>query len=147
MKVLLDTNVILRCTNPSAPEHVAVVESIRGLISRGDTCCVCTQSIAELWAVLTRPIVANGYGLEPDDTRARVDTIFSTFTLLPDSPSLFAAWLDLCSSHQVRGRQVFDARIVAMMSTAGITRIVTLNPTDFTRYSMIEVIVPRMTLD
>ena len=147
MKILLDTNVILRCTNPGAPEHAAVVESIRGIVSRGDTCCVCAQSIAEIWAVLTRPIVANGYGLEPDDTRARIDTILSTLTLLPDSPGLFAAWLDLCSSHQVRGRQVFDARIVALMSTTGIARLVTLNPTDFTRFSMIEVIVPRTGLE
>jgi predicted nucleic acid-binding protein len=44
--------------------------------------------------------------------------------------------------HAVKGKQVHDARLVAMMEAHGITHILTLNGADFARYPGIVVIDP-----
>lgn len=142
MRVLLDTNIILRRTNPAAPEYTAVVASLQSLVVQGHTCCVCAQNLVELWAVMTRPLSSNGLALDPGEARRRIDTVLASLTFVHDPPVLFMSWLDLCTTHEVRGRQVFDARLVALMVGTGIDRFVTLTPVDFTRYPMIELIVP-----
>lgn len=57
--VLLDTNILLRRTDPGAPEYAAVAASLQSLLEHGDPCCICSQSLVELWAVLTRMICCN----------------------------------------------------------------------------------------
>jgi predicted nucleic acid-binding protein len=140
--VLLDTNILLRQMNPDAPEHASVAAALRSLTEHAETVCICAQNIVELWAVLTRPTSANGMGLSPAETRRRIDAIMRLIPLIPDPPGLLAAWLDLCAAHDVRGRQVYDARLVALMHTASIASLVTLNPLDFARYRALNVIVP-----
>jgi predicted nucleic acid-binding protein len=81
-------------------------------------------------------------GKEPGDVRLEVDDLLRVFTLVPDPANLLSEWLEVCTAHQVRGRQAFDARLVALMVASGITRFVTLNAVDFGRYPMIELIVP-----
>ena len=142
MRVLLDTNVLLRKTNPTAPEHGVVSAAIASAVGRGDACCVCSQTLVELWAVMTRPISSNGLGLEPADARAKVDTITLTLELVPDPPTLFQRWLELCTHSGVRGRQVYDARLAALMVESGIPQFMTLNPADFSRFPTIKLIVP-----
>jgi hypothetical protein len=43
----------------------------------------------------------------------------------------------------VSGKQVHDARIVALMQALGVTRLLTLNPSDFSRYPEITIIEPQ----
>lgn len=45
-------------------------------------------------------------------------------------------------TRRVSGVQVHDARLAAMMTTNGITQIVTFNTTDFIRFAEIEAIHP-----
>lgn len=46
-------------------------------------------------------------------------------------------------AHNVSGVQVHDARLVAAMRVHGVSRILTFNDKDFTRYADIEVVHPR----
>jgi hypothetical protein len=52
---------------------------------------------------------------------------------VPDEAGIYEKWRDLVDEHRVAGRQVFDARLVAIMLTAEIKWIVTFNRADFTR--------------
>jgi predicted nucleic acid-binding protein len=45
-------------------------------------------------------------------------------------------------TYDVKGRNVFDARLVAVMLTYGITHILTMNRADFQRYAGITVEEP-----
>jgi predicted nucleic acid-binding protein len=63
-------------------------------------------------------------------------------TLLPDSPDAYPRWKDLIVTHGVRGVQVHDAKLVALMTLHGVTHILTLNPKDFARYSAISAVTP-----
>lgn len=143
MIALLDTNILLRYANPASPEHTAVASKLEAITRAGDLCAVCSQTLVELWAVVTRPVAANGMGLPASEARLRINALCRSFAFVGDPPSLFTTWLDLCTSHEVQGRQAYDARLVALMVAAGIERLVTLNPIDFARYKdVIDVSVP-----
>lgn len=143
MNVLLDTSIVLRAGGIAGPSSGIVPLVLARLVKEGGVPCVCAQVVTEMWAVLTRSAAANGAGLEPAQARAEVDRALAAFPLLPDPPALFTTWLQLCTAHEVRGRQVYDARLAAFMLAGGITRVVTLNPQDFARFSGVEVIVPK----
>jgi predicted nucleic acid-binding protein len=56
-------------------------------------------------------------------------------TVLSEPNSAYLRWKTLVYKHGVMGRQVHDARIVAVMSACRIKRILTLNEADFARYA------------
>jgi len=143
VKILRDTNILLRPSNRRTPELAAITESLDTLIAQGHGRCICAQSVAELWATLTRPLAANGFGFEPAEARRRIEILLGSLTFIPDPPTLFSSWLALYTSHRVRGRQVYDARLVALMTASGITKFARLNSQDFARYAELELIVPR----
>lgn len=61
-KYLLDTNVVLRLSNPSDDQHELVTEAIATLLTQGDEYYLTEQVLIELWVVATRPINVNGLG-------------------------------------------------------------------------------------
>jgi predicted nucleic acid-binding protein len=65
------------------------------------------------------------------------------FTVLDESVAVYQAWKGLVESHGVSGVQVHDARLVAAMQVYNVSRILTFNAGDFTRYKQIEIITPQ----
>ena len=65
MRVLLDTNILLRLVATQAPEHADVVRAVASLLSRGEEPVICGQVLIELWVVATRPASVNGFGWTP----------------------------------------------------------------------------------
>ncbi len=51
-------------------------------------------------------------------------------------------WLDIVSMHKVLGKRTHDARIAAVMITAAINHILTLNPSDFSNIPEMTVVHP-----
>jgi hypothetical protein len=77
---------------------------------------------------------------QADAELARVLGLFPL--LFPDTAGIFPEWRRLVVAHQVGGRGAHDARLVAAMAVHGITRLVTFNTADFSRYSGITVLDP-----
>jgi len=143
MLVLVDSGILLRLLEPSDPQHAAIRGAVRALRSRGDTLVTAAQSAAEFGNVCTRPAAARGgYGLSIADADRRLRVIERLFHVLPDSPAAYQVWRGLLVAHAVRGVQVHDARLVALMQVNGITHILTLNGGDFARYRDIIPIAP-----
>ena len=63
-------------------------------------------------------------------------------TFLPDSEEVYSIWRRLVMAHDVRGVQVHDARLAAIMQAYGLTRILTMNQPDFLRYENVQAIHP-----
>ncbi len=57
------------------------------------------------------------------------------FRLLPDTPDIYTEWRRLVVEVGVSGVQVHDAWIAACLRVHGVTRLLTFNTKDFTRYS------------
>jgi hypothetical protein len=52
---------------------------------------------------------------------------------LPETPAIYPAWKALVTALAVIGKQVHDARLVAVCHVHGVTHLLTFNVTHFTR--------------
>ena len=57
----------------------------------------------------------------------------ATFPLLAETPAIFPAWKALVGGLGVIGKQVHDARLVAVCHAHGVTHLLTFNISHFTR--------------
>ncbi|HZK89796.1 MAG TPA: type II toxin-antitoxin system VapC family toxin [Stellaceae bacterium] len=141
MSVLLDTNVLLRRTQPAHEHHGVAVESVARLLEAGEAVHVTPQNMSEFWNVATRPVAHNGMGFSVAATAAEIAKIEQLLVLLPDIPALYERWKGLVLRHRVVGAKVHDARLVAAMLVHRVPRILTFNTGDFSRYR-VEVLHP-----
>jgi predicted nucleic acid-binding protein len=141
MSVLVDTNVLLRRTQPDHESHALAVESVARLLESGEPVCFTPQIASEFWNVVTRPQPQNGLGLSVAFAASELAKIEQVLTLLPDLPATYLEWKRLVLTHGVSGAKVHDARLVAAMNVHGMRRILTFNDADFRRYD-IEVLHP-----
>jgi predicted nucleic acid-binding protein len=141
MSVLVDTNVLLRRTQPTHELYTLAVESVALLLSTGEPVYFTLQNISEFWNVVTRPAASNGLGFTPSLALAEVVKIERILMLLPDTPAIYNEWRRLVVQHGVIGSKVHDARLVAAMNVHGVDRMLTFNTGDFSRYP-IEVLHP-----
>jgi predicted nucleic acid-binding protein len=147
MRYLLDTGILLRIINREAAMHDQIRRAVRLLKAQGHIVVTTFQNVSEFWNVCTRPVEARGgLGLTLDETRRRLRTIERITTILPDSAETYACWKQLVLDHGVRGTQVHDAKLVAMMSVHGITHLLTLNPGDFARYPGVTALTPEQVI-
>ena len=75
MSILVDTNVLLRRTQPGHPQYGVAVESVRRLLAGGEPVHYTLQNIAEFWNVLTRPVASNGMGVSVATALVEVEKI------------------------------------------------------------------------
>lgn len=139
---LIDTNVLLRLSHHDDLQHLLVKTALDQLDRQGLELYYSMQNIAEFWNVSTRPTEQNGYGLSISETNSRLAAIELIMSLLPDNKRVYSNWRQLVIDHEVRGVQVHDARLVAVMQAYGLPRILTLNDADFARYTAIQAIHP-----
>lgn len=142
MAILIDTNILLRSLQPHHP-HCAIVErAVSALRTRGETLKVTAQNLIEFWAVATRPTSENGLGMTVEMAGRELTVLKRLFSLLPEAAPVFEEWERLVITHRVSGKNTHDARVVAAMNMHGITRILTFNVQDFTRYPNIFAVHP-----
>jgi len=142
-KYLIDTNILLRLSRQTDPQHLLVKSALDELNRQAAEFYFALQNMAEFWNACTRPTPQNGFGLTGAEAEREATAIERVMILLPDTHQVYSIWRQLVVSHHVRGVQVHDARLVAVMVAHGVTHILTLNQADFTRYAHIEAVHPR----
>jgi predicted nucleic acid-binding protein len=140
--ILLDTNLLLRLSDGGSPDQPVAEQAIANLRLRGDVPCITVQNIIEFWAVATRPVEVNGLGWSTQQTTAEVEHLRKRFHLLDDSEDVLAKWLTLVTTHDIKGKKVHDARLVAVMQVHKVTHLLTFNTDDFRGYPEIILIHP-----
>jgi predicted nucleic acid-binding protein len=139
---LVDTNVLLRITRRSDPQHKLVDAALARLAGQGTLLHYTHQNIAELWNAMTRPVARNGLGLTASEAEREVQAIESGMLLLPDSEAVYREWRRIVVQHGVLGIQVHDARLAAAMYVHGVGHILTFNVVDFSRFSGLSAVNP-----
>ena len=143
MRYLLDSGVLLRLLNQADVIHPVVREAVLLLRARGHVCVTGLQNLCEFWNVCTRPATARGgLGWNFDQTYRRLRIIERFIEVLPDRPEVLVQWRALVVQHRVQGVQAHDTRLAALMQVHGVTNLVTLNPKDFARFSLISPMTP-----
>jgi predicted nucleic acid-binding protein len=134
MAYLVDTNLLLRSSQPSSPLYRLANTAVAALLTRGEAVHIVPQNLIEFWAVATRPVMSNSLGLSVADACQELQRLKILLLLLPEENALYATWENLVYSVGVSGKQVHDARLVAAMHVHRISHILTFNGSDFARY-------------
>jgi predicted nucleic acid-binding protein len=139
MKILLDTNILLRLSEKNHPHYQHALESVRRLAADGNTFCIGSQTVSEFLAVATRSIADRGLGMDQTTADAELGKVTSAIEILYDSPAVLSELRRLVVAHRVIGKSVHDTRLVATMNVHGIKDILTFNMPDFARFVGINV--------
>src|SRR6266446_3234835 len=144
---LVDTNILLRITRRTDPQHKVVDTALARLAGQGAALYYTHQNIAELWNAMTRPIARNGLGLTAAEAEREVHAIESGMSLLPDSEAVYREWRRIVVQYSVSGVQVHDARLAAAMYVHAVNHLLTLNVADFSRFTGLTAVHPNTPLD
>lgn len=142
MRVLLDTNVLLRFGNRGQAQHQLARDAITGIRESGHECVLVPQVLYEYWVVATRPAENNGLDMTTSAAETAVAEFVSTFSVLRDERGVFQQWRNLVVTHDIKGKLAHDARLVAAMLRHGVTKLLTFNVADFAQFASIEVFTP-----
>lgn len=134
MIYLTDTNILLGVVHRVDARYPIVQAAVHKLWADGYELQTTSQNFSEFWNVSTRPINRNGFGRTLSETDVLLQDLEQLFPLLPDLPDVYPRWRRLVVDYSVSGVQVHDARLVATMIFHDVTRILTFNTRDFTRY-------------
>jgi predicted nucleic acid-binding protein len=55
-RYLLDTNILLRASDPSQTNYELTLQAIVTILEQGDECVLVAQVLYEYWVVATRPV-------------------------------------------------------------------------------------------
>jgi predicted nucleic acid-binding protein len=133
MAVLVDTSILGRLANAADAQHAVATRAVLELHRRGEVLHVTPQVLVEFRNVATRPAAINGLGLPAADAEALAATFESRFPLLVETPDIYPAWKAIVGALGVTGKQVHDARLVAVCHAHGVTNLLTFNVSHFAR--------------
>ncbi|MFN0138168.1 MAG: type II toxin-antitoxin system VapC family toxin [Phycisphaerae bacterium] len=139
---MIDTIVLARLIEGNPDASRAAERTLKASLRGPQFGLVCAQVIQEFWVVATRPVTANGLGLEPVAANECVSEFLRTFLFLPHPPELFSKWRELVMRTETRGKTAHDTKLVALMELVGVERVMTFNSRDFRRFPNVEVVVP-----
>ena len=142
MKVLIDTNLLVRLDDQAHATHAEAVAAIGVLKANGHECVLVPQVLYEYWVVATRPIQVNGLGMDIALAEQAIDEWMALFRVLLDERGIFVRWKSLVATYQVRGKTAHDTRLVAAMQRHGVSSLLTFNGPDFARFQAIQVYSP-----
>ncbi|MDB5389452.1 MAG: hypothetical protein JWM11_5098 [Planctomycetaceae bacterium] len=133
MAHLVDTSVLARLANKADQFHSVATQAVMALHRRGEILHVTSQNLTEFRNVATRPTAVNGLGLSAIDTEAIAEVWEAMFPLLAETPAIFPAWKVLVGNLGIIGKQVHDARLVAVCHVHAVTHLLTFNVSHFVR--------------
>lgn len=133
MTILIDTSILSRLANRADVDHGLAQAAVAELHRRGEVLRITAQNLIEFRNFATRPAAANGLGLSTAGAASLAATFESSFPLLEETPAIDPAWRAIADALGVIGKQVHDARLVAICHAHGVTHLMTFNVGHFTR--------------
>jgi predicted nucleic acid-binding protein len=136
--VFVDTSVIVAASVAEHPSHATARDTIDRLVRDRTPLCFSPQVCREILVVLTRqPVAGRTFTLE--EALAVLAGWRSATNLLIENVAVVDTLETLVERHAVRGKQVHDCNLVAVMLVHKVDRLLTRNPTDFKRFKEITV--------
>lgn len=143
LRYAVDTNILLRLSERIHPQFDLISTAMRRLVIQGAEFCFAPQNLGEFWNASTRPPQQNGFGRSIEETRQLLDSIQRRMKLLTETERVCTVWQRLRVTCEVRGVQVHDAHLAAVLEVHGVTHLLTFNCTDFKRFPGLTAVNPR----
>lgn len=131
MSFLIDTNVLGRLANVADPKFADADRAIHVLRQRGEMLHLTAQNLIEYRNFATRPISVNGLGMTAAAAESKGAIFEASFSFLKETADIYPAWKSLASAAGVIGKQVHDARLVAVCHVHKVTHLLTFNTAHF----------------
>jgi len=84
------------------------------------------------------PISANGLGLKPLDALANIAAFCGACFVVDEKETVRTKLRELIRTHDLRGKRIHDANLVATMAAHGISKLITENRGDFDIFEQVE---------
>jgi predicted nucleic acid-binding protein len=130
---LVDTSILARLANTADSFYPVATRAVLELHRRGEVLHVTPQNLVEFRNVATRPVSLNGLGLAHADAEAKAAAFETVFPLPVETPDIFPLWKAVVGTLAVVGKQVHDARLVAVRHVHHVTHMLTFNVPHFAR--------------
>jgi len=137
MAILIDTSVLGRLANRADPSHAIAASAVAELHRRGEVLHITPQNLIEFRNFATRPVSANGLGLGSSAAEGLASTFEAAFPLLAETADIYPAWKTIVGAIGVIGKQVHDARLVAVCHVNSVTHLLTFNVQHFVRMASV----------
>jgi predicted nucleic acid-binding protein len=131
--MLIDTSVLCRLANRADVAHQVATRAVAELHRRGELLHLTPQNLVEFRNFATRPVGANGLGLAASAAEGLGTSFEAAFPLLDETPDIYPAWKAIVAAFGVTGKQVHDARLVAICHARGVSHLLTFNVAHFAR--------------
>jgi len=131
MKVLFDTSVIVAASLPQHPSHApcfAQLQAAKLLQIHG---CLSTHSLAEVYSVLTR--MPSQPRMSPTEAKTLIERCLQYLEAIPLQTADYQSAIAQVTALKLPGGGIFDALIAQAALKVSADRILTLNPSHFTR--------------
>jgi predicted nucleic acid-binding protein len=128
---LVDTSILVRLANRADPSYSVADRAVVELHLRGEVLHLTPQNLIEFRNVATQPVDVNGLGLSPAAAETKAASFETLFPLLSETPDIYRAWKALVAGAGVIGKQVHDARLVAVCHIYRIGHLLTFNAAHF----------------
>ena len=139
--VFVDTNILIYHQLVQSPWHGAARQKLQDLQKAGHPLWISRQIIREYLAALSGPgVLAQPVAMTT--LIGHVQSFQSQFLIAEDGPVVTGELLILLASVSCGGKQVHDANIVATMLAHNLSKLLTNNVADFTRFASWITIVP-----
>ena len=145
-QLFVDTNILLTATDESRPLYSAATQILDGSFGQDLRLGASGQVLREYLVVATRPTEVNGLGLSVPDALTNIDEFARHLDLYDETMAVSTRLRQLALDHDLRGKRLHDANIVATMSVHGISTLLTQNGSDFAPFNDITVVaIPNIT--
>src|SRR5262245_20265833 len=116
MSYLVDTNILIRRSEPGHAMHQVALDAVKFLARQGHKLHIVPQNLYEFWVVCTRPTSVNGLGKTAAEAVVELANLKSLFHWLDETQAFYGVWQQLVASIPVIGKNAHDARLVAAIS-------------------------------
>lgn len=130
--LFIDTNTLVYANVAESPYHAQALNAIQTAGQAGRPLWISRQILREYLATMTRP---QAFATLPRETvLQQVIKFVERFKVADDTPAVTQQLLALISNHQIGGKQVHDANIVATMQANSVPCLLTHNVKDFKQF-------------
>lgn len=137
-RIFVDTNVLLAATDTTRDRHAEAISFLNGGLTGEQRIFATSQILREYLVVATRPIEVNGLALSPSDASDNVRRFQRFIQILPEDTETSTHLLTLIREHDLSGKRIHDANLVASMLRHGLRKLKTFNPVDFKVFADLE---------
>jgi len=142
MSSTVDANILVYASNESAKEHARAKNLVDGLVAGPALTTLFWPVLLSYLRIVTHPRIFER-PLPPDIAASAIDRLLSapTVQIVGEGPTFWAAYRSFDIGQAIKGNDVPDAAIVALMIANGVSTIYTRDR-GFRRFDGIRVIDP-----